>query len=174
MILFVNVYNSNFKALFSFKLVAFAVGCVILSFLLLVAFIPKIERRNCRRSVMIQGIFRSNYVIFGVPITASIYGPENISLTAILIAFVIPLFNLLSVVALELFAPKKSDWVTIFHSVFTNPLIVASIGGFFCILTGLRFPTLVESTLTDIANIATPLALIRPEARRYGTWCRRL
>ena len=41
---------------------------------------------------MVQGIFRSNFIIFGIPIARSIYGDNAAASAAILIAIVIPLF----------------------------------------------------------------------------------
>ena len=160
LVLFVNIYNSDFKAMFSPKLLAFAIGSVLLCFVVLMILVPWLEKDNRKRGVIIQGILRSNYILFGIPIAASLYGTENTSVTAILIAFVVPLFNVLSVIALESFSDKKSGVSAIAKGVATNPLVLAAACAFFFILTGLRLPSLVVSTLGDIAKVATPLALI--------------
>lgn len=160
MVLFVNIYKSDFKALFSMKLIGFALSSVMASFLLLMLVIPLLEKDNGKRGVIIQGIFRSNFILFGIPITASLYGDENTSTTAILVAFVIPLFNALSVVVLEIYSTKKSSVKSILMGVITNPLIIAAACAIFIILTGLRLPVIVETTLFDISKVATPLALI--------------
>ncbi|MEG2700195.1 MAG: AEC family transporter, partial [Hungatella sp.] len=112
------------------------------------------------RGVMIQGIFRSNYILFGLPMAASLFGASKTGTTAVLIAFVIPLFNLLSVVALEFFRGGKADIKRILIGVITNPLILGALAAFAFLLSGIRLPHLLEQTVRDISKIATPLALI--------------
>lgn len=160
LVLFINIYKSNFFELFSPKLILFAVSVVVISFLLLMIIIPRIEKENNNRGVMIQGIFRSNYILFGVPIAQTLYGNENTGTTAILIAFIIPLFNLLSVIVLSVYSKQKQSLRQVLAEIVRNPLIIGSVVAFFFILTNLRLPALIEHTVTDISKVATPLALI--------------
>ena len=146
--------------MFSAKLILFAVILVVVSFISLMIIIPKIEQENNNRGVMIQGIFRSNYILFGVPIAQALYGNENTGTTAILIAFIIPLFNLLSVVALSIYSKQKQSRKHVFTEVIHNPLIIGSVVAFFFVLTNIRLPIIIEHTVTDISKVATPLALI--------------
>lgn len=160
LVLFINIYQSDFFELFSAKLILFAVSVVVISFLLLMIIIPGIEKENNNRGVMIQGIFRSNYILFGVPIAQTLYGNENTGTTAILIAFIIPLFNLLSVIALSVYSKQKQSLRQVLAEIVHNPLIIGSAVAFFFVLTNLRLPVLIEHTVTDISKVATPLALI--------------
>lgn len=50
---------------------------------------------------MIQGIFRSNYVIFGVAVVENMYGSANTVTAAILSAVLVPMYNFLAVIALS-------------------------------------------------------------------------
>ena len=159
-LLFINMYKSDFSGIISAKLIIFAIGCVIATFAILMVVIPLIEPHNTNRGVMIQGIFRSNYILFGIPIATALYGSDNTGTTVIVIAFVIPLFNLLSVVALGLFSNNKQKKIELIHQVLKNPLIISSILAFFFIITGIRIPLLFEETISDIAGVATPLALM--------------
>ncbi len=160
LVLFINIYQSDFFELFSAKLILFAVSVVVISFLLLMIIIPGIEKENNNRGVMIQGIFRSNYILFGVPIAQTLYGNENTGTTAILIAFIIPLFNLLSVIALSVYSKQKQSLRQVLAEIVHNPLIIGSAVAFFFVLTNLRLPVLIEHTVTDISKVATPLTLI--------------
>lgn len=160
MVLFINIYSSDFYALLSPKLILFAVGSVVAVFLILMVVVPLLVKENRDRSVVIQGIFRSNFILFGMPITISLYGAENTGTTAIVFAFVIPLFNLLSIVALETFSGKKSGPAKICKEVVKNPLIVAAMIALVFALTRIKLPMLIESTVSDIAKVATPLALM--------------
>ena len=90
-------------------------------FLLLMLLIPRIERDNHRRGVLIQGILRSNFVIFAIPVTASLCGQENIGVASLMVAVVVPMFNVLSVVALEVFRGGKIQPLKILRGIITNP-----------------------------------------------------
>lgn len=160
LILFINVYSSDFKGAFSLRLVLFAVFCVVACFAALMLIVPLFEKDNQRRGVIIQGIFRSNYILFGLPITASLFGEKSVSIPSILVAFVVPLYNVFSVIALESFCSQKTSAKKIVRGVATNPLIIGAVIAFIFVLTGFKLPVLVEKTVTDISKIATPLALI--------------
>lgn len=160
LVLFINVYHSDFYGLISVRLILFAVSCVIAAFLLLMIVVPLFEKDNRNRGVLVQGIFRSNYILFGVPIAASLYGSHNTGTTAIIIAFVVPLFNLLSVVALSVFSKHRQSVSSIIKEILCNPLIIGSAVAFFFVLFGIKMPLLLENTVSDIAKVATPLALM--------------
>ena len=158
--LFVNIYNSDFEKAFDIKLIIFAAVCVFILFAILMIIIPKIEKDNLNKGVIIQGIFRSNFILFGIPIAQSIYGSENIATTSILVAFVIPLFNMLSVVALNAFSDVKQSPVKILKDILSNPLIIASGFAMFFVITKIKIPYIIQETIVDISSIASPLALI--------------
>lgn len=160
LLLFINVYKSDFFGLISATLIVFAMSCVTAAFLLLMFLVPFFVKENENRSVVIQGIFRSNYILFGIPMASSLYGSDNTGTTAILIAFVIPLFNVLSVIALSVFSKEKQRISTIAKEIVCNPLILGSVGAFFFVILGIKIPLLLEQTVSDIALVATPLALI--------------
>ena len=159
-LLFYNIYKSDVKSAFNPRLIMFSVSCVLILFFILLIIIPKIEKDNKKRGVMIQGIFRSNFVIFGMPVASSIYGDGNIGTTALLIAIIVPLFNLLAVISLEVFRDGNIDFKKIIHGIITNPLIVASIIGVSFILLNIKLPTFIEKSVSDISKLATPLSLI--------------
>ena len=159
-LLFFNIYQSDVKSSFNINLITFSVSSIVILFIVLCFFIPKIEKDNKKRGVMIQGIFRSNFVIFGMPIATSIYGEVNIGTTALLIAVIVPLFNLLSVISLELFRDGEINLKKILKGIITNPLIIASAIGILFVTLNITLPTFIEKSVSDIAKIATPLSLI--------------
>ena len=160
LLLFYNIYKSDIKSSFNPKLMIFSVSCILILFLFLMLVIPKLEKDNSKRGVMIQGIFRSNFVIFGMPVATAIYGDGNIGTTALLIAVIVPLFNLLSVISLEVFRDGDIDYKKILKGIITNPLIIASFIGIIFVLFKLKLPTFLEKSVSDVSKIATPLSLI--------------
>lgn len=160
MLLFYNIYKTDLKGAFNLKLMLFAAICVIILFLILYLIVPIIEKDNKKRGALLQGLFRSNFVIFGLPIAESLFGSEKVGVTALLIAVVVPLFNVLSVFALETFRGGKPNFKKIFIGVIKNPLIIASALGILTLVLKIKIPTPIEKTISDISKIATPLSLL--------------
>ena len=159
-LIFNNVYKSALSEVFDGKLIAFSLLSVLILFALLMAIVPAIEKDNRRRGAMIQGIFRSNFVIFGVPLTVSLAGEAAAGKVSVVAAFVVPLFNVLAVIVLEAFRHGKPDLKKILKGIVTNPLIIASALGLCATGFGIKLPKLVETAVADVAKIATPLSLI--------------
>ncbi|MEG1520451.1 MAG: AEC family transporter [Clostridia bacterium] len=159
-LLFVNIYDSDFSASFQPKLLAFALLSITAVFLAFMVIVPRFEKSNLRRGVVVQGIFRSNYILFGLPIAISLCGDANVGSTAILIAFVVPLLNLLSVIALEYFIGEKINYKKILVGVVTNPLIIGSVLALVFVFLKIKLPNIIIETARDVATIATPLSLI--------------
>lgn len=159
-LLFYNVYKTNLNGVFNPQLMSFAAISVIVTFGILCVLIPFIEKDDTKRGVVIQGIFRSNFVIFGIPVIVSLFGEEYSGVTSLLIAVVVPLFNVLAVCSLEIFRDGKINVKNIINGVITNPLIIASAIGLVFLLVGIKLPSPIEKTVSDISKIATPLSLI--------------
>ena len=58
--------------------------------------------------VLIQGIARSNYAIFGIPLVMMMYPEGDTSIAVLLVAVVVPVFNVLSTIALMIFGGEKA------------------------------------------------------------------
>ncbi len=136
----------------------FAVVSVLVMFGLLFVVIPLLEKDNRRRGVLIQGIGRSNFVLFGMPMAEMLCGGE-MATTSLLVAVVVPMFNVLSVIALEVFRGGKVKIKQILLGIAKNPLIISSLLGLLVLISGLRFPEAVDKAISDLAGIATPFAL---------------
>ena len=160
MLLFYNIYKTDLQGVFNLKLMIFSATCVIALYLILYLIVPLIEKDNKKRGALLQGLFRSNFVIFGLPITESLFGSEKVGVAALLIAVIVPLFNILSVIALETFRGGKPNFRKISIGIIKNPLIIASCLGILTLLLKIKIPTAIEKTISDVSKIATPLSLI--------------
>ncbi len=160
-LLFVNIYSSDFKQDFSPRLVLYALACNVAYFILLMVAVPQLEKDHRRQGALVQGMFRSNFILFGMSIVTSLYGPGNAtSLVAILMAFVIPLFNCQAVMVLEVYGRNNKQAKAMVVGIVKNPLILASLLAFVFVLAGVRLPAPLVSTLSTLSNVATPLALM--------------
>ena len=77
--LFYNVYQSDIGAEIHsrIKLCIWAAGGLLILFVLLCLIVPKVVKQENQQGVVIQGIFRSNYVIFGVAVVQNMYGVKS-------------------------------------------------------------------------------------------------
>lgn len=157
--LFMSLSTSEVSNAFNPTLVAVVLASEIGFWLLSMLIIPKIQKDPRKRGAMVQGLFRGNYVLFGIPIAEMIVGPEIVGAAAIVMVLVVPLYTTLAVVALEYFRSGKPDLKRILLSVLKNPLIISSILGIIWMLTGWQLPDLLRKPLNDLAGIGTPLSL---------------
>ncbi len=156
-------------------------------FAVLFLIIPLIEKDNRKRGVMIQAIGRSNYAIFGLTLVELIFPGQDVSVAAILVLATVPLFNVFSTIALEVYnlpddlstkldgeaekARKKKAARHIIKGILLNPLIIACVLGFIIYYLKKEIPETTLASVTDtlkpvittinnLASVATPLALV--------------
>ncbi len=157
--LFYNIYCSDLHGAFDPGLLLFAVSGICMVTALAVLGVRRFEPVQDRKGVVAQGIFRSNFVIMGLPIAQALVGQENLAPVAILIAVAVPLFNFFAVFVLEKFRGKHIRTAVVLLEVIKNPLIVGSLLGILFQLLHLRLPSLLEGTVSSLGSIATPLQL---------------
>lgn len=158
--LFNNIANTNLAAAFNGKLLALAYLGVLGQFVLLMLLIPRVEKENSRRGVLIQAMFRSNFALFGLPLALSLCGTEKVGPTSILVGLTVPLFNILAVVSLESFRGGKPSVKKMAKGIATNPLIIASLIGIAFNLLDFSLPSAVQKSVNDLGGVATPLSLV--------------
>ena len=105
--LFYNIYTSDFSHAVRLSYALFVVGMALAMILLAFLITLAVEKTPERRGVMIQAAFRSNFVLLGLPITAELLPGGNLGVTALMIAIVVPFYNMMSVVVLEYFRGGK-------------------------------------------------------------------
>lgn len=158
--LFHSVYTTDLSAAFNGKLILFAILSLLALFLLLLLLIPRMEKADKRRSVIIQAIFRSNFALFGLPVATSLCGEEKVGPTALLVGIIVPIYNVLAVITLEMFRGGKPSVRKMLKGIVTNPLIIAPAIGILFYLLHLNLPYAVEKTVIDLGRVATPLSLV--------------
>ena len=140
-LLFYNIYCSDLSEAVKPELILFAVGGVLLVFFGACVGVKHFEPAENRRGVEAQGIFRSNFVIMGLPVAEALAGKENLGSVTVLIAVVVPLFNFIAVFVLERFRGEKIKTAETLKEVH------------------IRLPALPEKAVADLGRIATPLQL---------------
>lgn len=158
--LFRSIYTADLQQDFSLFVLLYAFGATLLLFVVLLFLIPKIEGERSNQSVMVQGIYRSNYALFGMAMTNLLYGAENMGMAAMVATVIVPMFSILAVFLFEYYRAGQMNWGTCLKNIATNPLIIASLLGLVFLVVGVPIPEFVMRPLSSLADMATPLALI--------------
>ena len=164
-LLFYNVASANIFEVFNGKLILYVCLCACTLCGLLFLIVPLFVKDNKRRGVMIQGTFRSNFLLFGVPLGLSIGGEKGAILAAVVASFYVPVINMLSVISLYAFSDSKNkNLKSALLGIIKNPLIIGGVSGLVFSLIrnsiGFTIPTVLDTTLVNIKSIATPFAFL--------------
>lgn len=159
-LMFRNIYGAEIEDAVDLKMIVYGVVMILLVYFTSMAVVVKIEPSNRSRGAMIQAIYRSNFVILGLPIAANLFGGEKLTTTAVAVTIVVPLFNVLAVVVLEIFRGGKPDPVKILKGIARNPLIIGAVLGILTVVFQIQLPQLAEDVIDQLKDVATPLALV--------------
>ena len=159
--LFFSIYNSDVRKVIDPPVYLVCEAGVLAAFFLIRAFIRRhVKDEEKVTATLIQGCFRSNFVLFGGAIAASLCDGEGVAMISALNAVIVPTFNILAVI---LFEKARGGAVSPAHliiQIFKNPLVDAGLLGLLAALIGLPIPELIAQPLMTLGSAATPVALV--------------
>ena len=171
--LFNNIYKISDLGSFRAGYIIYSVVAVIILFALCLAFVVMFTKDPKKRASLLQGSFRANYALIGIPLAEALFGTEGVAVASILSAFTIPTFNILAVISLSIFRDgnEKPNVKKILIGIAKNPLIQGVAAGAVALLIRALFVKVgIEFRLTDIepaykvitwlTNLASPLSLL--------------
>ncbi len=160
---FVSVMKSDLTETFDPTLLLLTVGVTVVFVVLLRLVVPRFLHDPYVYSAFIQGCFRGNTTIIGLPLVFNLAGAAGQARLAMLICFIGPLYNILAVLVLAEAAPAggtQKHWRLILRDVVTNPLIIACVLGVVASLLQVRLPQVIDQPLNWLCEMAMPLSLI--------------
>ena len=161
-LMFNNLYSADIDLGENASLIAIFTGVLIAIILLCIVLVPVFVKENPRKGVVIQSIWRSNTLMFAYPLCVSMYGEDYGALASLVIATIVPVYNIGAVIIFTLFdrsAGSKVDVKKILMNIITNPLIVGAITGAVFKFAGWQIPASVMKPISNFANMTTPLAI---------------
>ncbi len=160
-LMFSNVYSAKPENMPSMKLILTGVISVTLLVVLMMIIVPRIVKENPRRGVVIQGIFRSNFIIYGIPLTTYVFGTERSSICGMMILIMVSLFNVAAVIVLETFREGgKVKFSKLLLGIIKNPILQGCIVGLVFYLLQIKLPAFIATPVSSLAGLATNLALV--------------
>lgn len=157
-LVFSSIYHSDLSTSVQPAMIAFGILSITLISLLGFLIIPRIEPNRISCGAMIQTTYRSNFVLLGLPLVANLYPNADLGMTAIAIAVLIPFYNAIAVVTLEVFRGSRPSPKRILRNIITNPLILGCAAGLLAI--PIPLPSVITQTISQLSATATPMALI--------------
>ena len=162
-LIFLKLAIVDFSIIFDGKIIVLVYICMIIVFLLSWLLAKIFITKGHGRGVFIQGGFWPNNVIIGLALIMNIFGEDAVSRTVMILTFLIPLDNILAVVALTISDRKeKRDkaLTKMTKSIALNPVIIAAIVAIIISLLQIPIPIMIINTGDYLAAITLPLALI--------------
>ena len=163
LMLLYNVYHSDFLKGLDLKTFLF----IYISTLTIVAVTWFIGGRYIKRRAtlgsFVQGVYRNNYAILAVSLNLALFGTASLTMSAFLLAIVVPLYNMLAVFLLTISSDDpnmKKNPLDIVVGVLTNKIIIAIAIGIVISSFKITVPSFVDNALSMISGITAPLAIL--------------
>ena len=162
--LFKDIAGVDIKAVFDIKYVLFCAIVSTICFWVVWGTAKLLVRDKTIRGAFVQSSFRGSAAVMGLAFIQNIYGSS--AMGPLMIVSAVPLYNIFSVIVLTFEAndstgiDKKAKIRQAGSNICKTPIILSILAGLIVGLLGIQFPTLVNKTVSNVAQMATPLALI--------------
>ena len=162
LMLFQNVRSAFQGDLSAGALIYPALAGVSIVIVISLCIVPLFIKRRGQRGSMIQGIYRSNFLIYGMPLATGMYGQDAAQSIALMLGVMTPFYNLVAVIILSVFSEtrtKRISIVQLFRDIAANPLILGCAAGILFGLIKIDLPMAINKPVSELAIAASPLAL---------------
>lgn len=159
--IFLKISVLDLSLVIDFYQVLYIYAGTIITFLLIWLGATPFIKNPKDKSAFIQGAFRGNYAIIGLAIVSNLFGADALGKATIILAFLLPLYNILAVIVLTV--PMQEGKVNIKSAllgILLNPLILAVIFALPFSFYTIKLPEMFVTTGGFLSDLALPLALI--------------
>ncbi len=162
--LFKDIASVDIKEVFDIRYVLFCAIVSTVCFWVVWGVTKLFVKDKTIRGAFVQSSFRGSAAVMGLAFIQNIYGAS--AMGPLMIVSAVPLYNIFSVIVLTFEAndntgiDKKAKIKQAGINICKNPIILSILAGLIVALLGIQFPVLVDKTISSVAQMATPLALI--------------
>lgn len=170
---FLNIYEINDIGQIDMTYIIYVAVATLIVFLLSLWLSGVITKRQERRGVMSQVMYRSNYALIGLPLVESICGSEGLAEAALLSVVSVSMFNVFAVISLSAFGENKRINVgKIFVDILKNPLIQAIIVALAMLAVRMAFVNFnISFRLSNIKPLFTAIKYLSASATPVALLC---
>ena len=112
------------------------------------------------RGAFIQSFYRSNIAIVGISMADSMTGSEGVAAISMVIAILIPIYNILAVITLEVCRGGKVELRPTLVGIAKNPLIIGCLTGLVFLMLGIKLPGSVEKAISQLGTAGSAMTLL--------------
>ncbi|RPI71156.1 MAG: AEC family transporter [Ignavibacteriales bacterium] len=161
-LVFINIAEIDLSEAIDFNQIIYIYAATLFSFFIIWLLSIPFIKEGKNLSVFVQGAYRSNFAIVGFAIVSKLFGSYALGKAALVLAFILPLYNILAVIILTvpLRKEKKLNLKSTVFEILFNPLIIAVIVGLPFSYFKVEIPSFINLTIGFLAELALPLALI--------------
>ncbi len=161
-LIFSEIARTDFRSVFDAGVIIYSVIGTVILVLVLYAVTSHIIKDKRAKGAFVQGVFRSNFAIIGLPLIFNLFGQTGLAKSAVLLAFIMPLYNITAVVLLTVTSSEVSAKgnMKILLGIIKNPLILAVVLAFPFSYFNITLPYFISKTMDYMSALTTPLALL--------------
>jgi hypothetical protein len=161
-LVFINIVGIDLNEAIDFNQIVYIYSATLFSFFTIWIISKPFIKDAKNLSVFVQGAFRSNFAIVGLAIISKLFGDFALGKASLVLAFILPLYNVLAVIILTIPFRKerKLNLKNTLIEILLNPLIVAVFIGLIISYSDIKLPQVVVLTTNFLSDLALPLALI--------------
>lgn len=160
-LLFSNIYSADFSRDFNTYVILFLLGSTLLVFLIVFSFVPRLfPLNNADKVTMVHAISHGNLAVIGMPLISNLFGREALPLFSILLMTTTIIINPLMIFAHLHFGKEKLTLFRLVKGIVSSPFLLGTLFGLLFNLLGIRVPVAIQTTVSNLKGIATPLCLI--------------
>ncbi len=162
--LFIDLIETNLDESFDLKYVGFIAVVTIVMIAATWIFAKLFVKDKNITGEFVQAAYRSSVAVLGVAFVMNMYG--NAGLIPMIIIGSVPIYNIMAVVVLTFEAPGDNKASSSAHikkslvNILKNPIIIGIAAGVSGALLKVDFPNIADKTLSSIAGLTSPLALL--------------
>lgn len=158
--IFNNLYVSDFASSVRPLLMAYTAAAILAAYGVSTFLVNRLVKTRAKQGVLVQGLFRSNYMMIGLALAANFLSPQDMGCVCVLMVIVIPIYNILAVITLASHNGSQVSWKDTVLGIVKNPLIIGTVLGMVFVGLGITLPSPVEVVIGQIGQAATPLVLL--------------
>ena len=159
--LFIQLYGADITQVTDPALLALSLSGTAAVIALLCVFVPRFVPRGPRQGEYMQGVFRGNSAILGLPLITNLYGESAAAVLAVPLPLMLVLYNVAAPVILSVYSGgEKLPAAAIARKVASNPFLIGVVLGIAVSLSGLKLPAVLVTSVSRLGDAGSTLALV--------------
>ncbi len=169
-LVFKDLAEQDFAGTWNTKFVLFCFITTSLSIVVIYLISGLVVKNRGKRGEFIQASYRSSAALLGIAFIHNIYGDASSGMGPLMILGSVPLYNIFAVAVLTMTADTDNEdkkekasgdiYKKTLIGIVTNPIIIGIAVGLIWSLLGIHQPKVLNTIVTNVGSLATPLGLM--------------